>query len=112
MQQRGDWSESSSRWHEVTEKFPAIIWGHLGEAEMLISLGRTEDAQAAIKALEARFPQWAEAHIERLTEKLAAESAGSRARAEGGFARDERASISTLAAGAPGMPRKPRTLGT
>jgi tetratricopeptide (TPR) repeat protein len=69
-QQRGDGLEALSRWRSVAEKLPSVIWGHLGEAEMLISLGHTEEAKAAINSFEAQFSQVAGTRVKQLREKL------------------------------------------
>jgi tetratricopeptide (TPR) repeat protein len=71
-QQRGDWSEALSRWRKVISSYPEIIWGHLGEAGILISTGRMEEAQTAISTLEVRFSTAAAPYLVKWAAEMAA----------------------------------------
>ena len=71
-QKREQWPEAWSRWRKVTSTHPENLWGHVGEAEALISMERMDEARAAMDILSAKFPKAAPPHLARLENRIIA----------------------------------------
>ena len=50
-----DWSKALTAWHAISEGFPERADGFLGEAELLMRMGRLDEAEALLSGVIDRF---------------------------------------------------------